>query len=138
MAKYSMNINEYVAKDKTYIETEEEFFDHIDTIKLAHFEGKVNIPTTECKRGNTTKVDHISSVFVTLEVFDKGMLRRMRWLEAKNKGCGYEVLKNGYVITVEYENEEDSIGCNKNFIYEPDDADSAFEMFSKICAMYKF
>lgn len=137
MAKYSRNINEYVAKDKTFIEDEQDYYDHIDTIKLNHFEGKINIPTTEFKRGKNVKTNHFSDVFVTLEVLEKGMLRQMRWLEAKNEGCGYEVLKDGYVITLEYENEEESIGCTKYFIYERGEADSAFEMFTKICNMYK-
>lgn len=135
MAQYTTRIDEYVSKEKTFIENEQDFFDHIDTIKLNHFEGKVNIPTSEFKHGKTVKTNHISNVFVTLELLEKGMLRNMRWLESKNQGCGYEVLKDGYVISLEYENEEESIGCTKYFIYE--DAESAFEMFTKICAMYK-
>ena len=135
MAQYSMNINEYVSKEKTFIDNEQDFYDHIDTIKLNHFEGKVNVPTTELKHGKTIRTNHFSSVFVTLELLEKGMLRQMRWLESQNKGCGYEVLKDGYVVSLEYENEEESIGCTKYFIYQ--DAESAFEMFTKTCAMYK-
>lgn len=137
MTKYSTNLDEYVSKDKSFIESEQEFFDHINTIKLNHFEGKVNIPTTEFKHGKSVKTNHISNVFVTLELLEKGMLRDMRWLESKSKGCGNEVLKDGYMISMEYINEEESIGCTKYFIYEPQDAESAFEMFTKICAMYK-
>ena len=135
MAQYSMNINEYVSKEKTFIDNEQDFYDHIDTIKLNHFEGKVNVPTTELKHGKTIRTNHFSSVFVTLELLEKGMLRQMRWLESQSKGCGYEVLKDGYVVSLEYENEEESIGCTKYFIYQ--DAESAFEMFTKTCAMYK-
>lgn len=137
MAQYSTHLDEYVSKEKSYIESEEEFFDHIDTIKLNYFEGTVNKPTTELKHGKTIKTNHISNVFVNLELLEKGMLRDMRWLESKSKGCGYEVLKDGYLISLEYENEEESIGCTKYFIYEPQDAESAFEMFNKIRAMYK-
>ena len=137
MAKYTTDINEYIAKDKSFIETEEEFFDHIDTIKLARFNGQVNIPTTEFNHGKSVKKNHISEVYITLELLEKGMLRNMRWLEAKHKGCGYVVLKDGYLVSLEYENEDDSIGCTKYFIYEQYDAESAFEMFTKICAMYK-
>jgi Aminopeptidase C len=135
MTKYSTSLNEYVSKEKSFIKSEQEFFDHIDTIKLNYFEGTVNKPTTELKHGKTIKVKHISNVFVTLELLEKGMLRNMRWLESKNQGCGYEVLKDGYVVSLEYENEEESIGCTKYFIYE--DAEAAFEMFNKIRAMYK-
>ena len=135
MAQYTTRINEYVSKDKTFINDEQDFYDHIDTIKLNHFEGKINIPTTEFKHGKTIKTNHFSSVFVTLELLEKGMLRQMRWLESQNKGCGYEVLKDGYVVSLEYENEEKSIGCTKYFIYQ--DAELAFEMFTKTCAMYK-
>jgi hypothetical protein len=135
MTKYSTSLDEYVSKDKTFFETEQDFFDHIDTIKLNHFEGKVNIPTTELKHGKSIKTNHFSSVIVTLELLEKGMLRQMRWLESKNKGCGHEVLKDGYVVSLEYENEEESVGCTKYFIYQ--DAESAFEMFTKICTMYK-
>ena len=135
MAQYSMNINEYVSKQKTFIKSDEEFYEHIDTIKLNYFEGKINKPTTEFKSGKTVKVNHISNVFVTLELLEKGMLRQMRWLESKSEGSGYEVLKDGYVVSLEYENEEESIGCTKYFIYQ--DAESAFEMFTKTCAMYK-
>lgn len=135
MTKYSTSLNEYVSKEKSFIKSEQEFFDHIDTIKLNYFEGTVNKPTTELKHGKSIKVKHISNVFVTLELLEKGMLRNMRWLESKNQGCGYEVLKDGYVVSLEYENEEESIGCTKYFIYE--DAEAAFEMFNKIRAMYK-
>lgn len=135
MTKYSTSLDEYVSKEKSFIESDQEFFDHIDTIKLNYFEGTVNKPTTEFKHGKTIKVKHISNVFVTLELLEKGMLRNMRWLESKNQGCGYEVLKDGYVVSLEYENEEESIGCTKYFIYE--DAEAAFEMFNKIRAMYK-
>lgn len=135
MTKYSTSLSEYVSKEKSFIESEQEFFDHIDTIKLNYFEGTVNKPTTEFKHGKTIKVKHISNVFVTLELLEKGMLRQMRWLESKNQGCGYEVLKDGYLVSLEYENEEESIGCTKYFIYE--DAEAAFEMFNKIRAMYK-
>lgn len=135
MTKYSTSLSEYVSKEKSYIENEQEFFDHINTIKLNYFEGTVNKPTTELKGGKTIKVKHISNVFVTLELLEKGMMRDMRWLESKNQGCGYEVLKNGYLVSLEYENEEESIGCTKYFIYE--DAEAAFEMFNKIRAMYK-
>ena len=135
MTKYSTSLSEYVSKEKSFIESDQEFFDHIDTIKLNYFEGTVNKPTTEFKHGKTIKVKHISNVFVTLELLEKGMMRDMRWLESKNKGCGYEVLKDGYMVSLEYENEEESIGCTKYFIYE--DAEAAFEMFNKIRAMYK-
>ena len=135
MTKYSTSLSEYVSKEKSYIENEQEFFDHINTIKLNYFEGTVNKPTTEFKHGKTIKVKHISNVFVTLELLEKGMMRDMRWLESKNQGCGYEVLKDGYLVSLEYENEEESIGCTKYFIYE--DAEAAFEMFNKIRAMYK-
>ena len=135
MTKYSTSLSEYVSKEKSFIESDQEFFDHIDTIKLNSFEGTVNKPTTEFKHGKTIKVKHISNVFVTLELLEKGMMRDMRWLESKNKGCGYEVLKDGYMVSLEYENEEESIGCTKYFIYE--DAEAAFEMFNKIRAMYK-
>lgn len=135
MTKYSTSLSEYVSKEKSYIENEQEFFDHINTIKLNYFEGTVNKPTTELKHGKTIKVKHISNVFVTLELLEKGMMRDMRWLESKNQGCGYEVLKDGYLVSLEYENEEESIGCTKYFIYE--DAEAAFEMFNKIRAMYK-
>ena len=135
MTKYSNSLKEYVSEKKTFIDNEQDFFDHIDTIKLNHFEGKVNVPTTELKHGKTIRTNHFSSVFVTLELLEKGMLRQMRWLESQNKGCGYEVLKDGYVVSLEYENEEESIGCTKYFIYQ--DAESAFEMFTKTCAMYK-
>lgn len=135
MTKYSNSLDEYVSKEKSFIESDQEFFDHIDTIKLNYFEGTVNKPTTELKHGKSIKVKHISNVFVTLELLEKGMLRNMRWLESKNQGCGYEVLKDGYVVSLEYENEEESIGCTKYFIYE--DAEAAFEMFNKIRAMYK-
>ena len=137
MAQYSTNLDEYVSKEKSSIENEQDFFDHIDTIKLNFFEGKINKPTTEFKHGKSVKVNHVSNVFVTLELLEKGMLRDMRWLESKNKGCGNEVLKDGYMISMEYINEEESIGCTKYFIYEVQDAESAFEMFTKICAMYK-
>lgn len=137
MAQYSTHLDEYVSKEKSYIESEQEFFDHIDTIKLNYFEGTVNKPTTEHKNGKTIKVKHISNVFVNLELLEKGMLRDMRWLGPKNKGYGHEVLKDGYLISLEYENEEESIGCTKYFIYEIQDAESAFEMFNKIRAMYK-
>ena len=137
MAQYTTQLDEYVSKDKTFITDEQDFYDHIDTIKLNHFEGRVNIPTTELKHGKTIKTNHFSNVFVTLELLEKGMLRQMRWVDSKSKGNGYEVLKDGYVISLEYENEEESIGCTKYFIYEPQDAESAFEMFTKICAMYK-
>lgn len=137
MTQYTTRIDEYVSKDKTFIEDEQDFFDHIDTIKLNHFEGKVNIPTTEFKHGKTVKTNHISNVFVTLELLEKGMLRHMLWVDSKSNGNGYEVLKDGYVISLEYENEEESVGCTKYFIYEPKDAESAFEMFTKICTMYK-
>lgn len=135
MTKYSNSLKEYVSEKKTFIDNEQDFFDHIDTIKLNYFEGKVNVPTTELKHGKTIRTNHFSSVFVTLELLEKGMLRQMRWLESQNKGCGYEVLKDGYVVSLEYENEEESIGCTKYFIYQ--DAESAFEMFTKTCAMYK-
>ena len=135
MTKYSTSLGEYVSKEKSFIESDQEFFDHIDTIKLNYFEGTVNKPTTEFKHGKTIKVKHISNVFVTLELLEKGMLRNMRWLESKNQGCGYEVLKDGYLVSLEYENEEESIGCTKYFIYQ--DAEAAFEMFNKIRAMYK-
>lgn len=137
MAQYSMRLDEYVSEKKTFIEDEQDFYDHIDTIKLNHFEGKINIPTTEFKHGKTVKTNHFSNVFVTLELLEKGMLRQMRWSESKSNGSGYEVLKDGYVISLEYENEEESVGCTKYFIYEPHEAASAFEMFTKICAMYK-
>lgn len=137
MAQYSTKLDEYVSKKKTFIENEQEFFDHINTIKLNRFEGTVNIPTTEHKGGKDVKVKHISNVFVTLEILEKGMLRDMRWLESTSKGCGYEVLKDGYLVSLEYENEEESIGCTKYFIYEVQDAEAAFEMFNKIRAMYK-
>ena len=135
MTKYSTSLNEYVSKEKSFIESEQEFFEHINTIKLNRFEGKVNIPTTEFKHGKSVKTNHISSVIVTLELLEKGMLRDMRWLESTSKGCGYEVLKDGYLVSLEYENEEESIGCTKYFIYQ--DAEAAFEMFNKIRAMYK-
>ena len=135
MTKYSTSLSEYVSKEKSFIESDQEFFDHIDTIKLNYFEGTVNKPTTEFKHGKTIKVKHISNVFVTLELLEKGMMRDMKWLESKNQGCGYEVLKDGYLVSLEYENEEESIGCTKYFIYE--DAEAAFEMFNKIRAMYK-
>ena len=74
MAQYSMNINEYVSKNKVFIKSDEEFYDHIDTIKLNYFEGKINKPTTEFKSGKTVKVNHISNVFITLELLEKGMI----------------------------------------------------------------
>lgn len=135
MTKYSTSLDEYVSKEKTFIKDEQDYYDHIDTIKLNHFEGKINIPTTEFKHGKSVKTNHFSSVVVTLELLEKGMLRHMRWVESKEEGNGYEVLKDGYVVSLEYENEEESIGCTKYFIYQ--DAESAFEMFTKICAMYK-
>lgn len=135
MTKYSTSLGEYVSKEKSFIENEQEFFDHIDTIKLNHFEGTVNKPTTEFKHGKSVKVKHISNVYVTLEILEKGMMRGMRWLESTSKGCGYEVLKDGYLIVLEYENEEESIGCTKYYIYE--DAEAAFEMFNRIRAMYR-
>lgn len=137
MSQYTTRIDEYVSKEKTFIENEQDFFDHIDTIKLNYFEGTVNKPTTELKHGKTVKTNHFSSVFVTLELLEKGMLRHMRWVDRESKGNGYEVLKDGYVISLEYENEEESVGCTKYFIYEPKDAESVFEMFTKICTMYK-
>lgn len=137
MAKYSTCLNEYVSEKKSFIEDEQEFFNYIDTIKLNHFEGTVNKPTTEFKNGKSIKIKHVSNVYVTLELLEKDMLRNMRWLESKNCGCGYEVLKDGYLVSLEYENEEESIGCIKYFIYEPQDAEAAFEMYTKICTMYK-
>jgi hypothetical protein len=137
MAKYSTQLDEYVSSKKSFIESEQEFFDHINTIKLNYFEGTVNKPTTEFKNGKSVKVKHISNIYVKLELLEKGMLRDMRWLESKSKGCGYEVLKDGYLVSLEYENEEESIGCTKYFIYEVQDAEAAFDMFNKIRAMYK-
>lgn len=135
MTKYSTSLNEYVSEKKSYIENEQEFFNYIDTIKLNHFEGTVNKPTTEIKHGKSVKVKHISNVYVNLEILEKGMLRNMRWLESTSKGCGYEVLKDGYLVSLEYENEEESIGCTKYYIYE--DAEAAFEMFNRIRTMYR-
>lgn len=123
MAQYKSDISEYVEEKATKITNSEKFYEHIDTSKLKVFEnGKDDV-------GVYTKVK--------LEYAIKGALRDMQWNEAKNYGTGYKVLKNCYIITYEMEDNDNSIYTIMRFIYEDDDAASAFEMMTKICNMLK-
>jgi hypothetical protein len=123
MAQYKTDINEYVEEKATKFTDTDEFYTHIDTSKLKVFEnGKDDV-------GVYTKV--------TLEYAIKNTLRDMKWNDAKNYGAGHKVLKNCYIITYEAEDNDNSIYTIMRYIYEEDDATSAFEMMTKICNMLK-
>lgn len=123
MTQYKTDINEYIEENATKIKDEEEFYGHVDTTKLKVFEnGKDDT-------GVYTKV--------TLEYAVKDALRDMKWNAVKNYGVGHKVLKNCYIITYEAEDNDNSIYTIMRYIYEADDADSAFEMMTKICNMLK-
>lgn len=123
MAQYKTDINEYVEEKATKITDAYEFYAHIDTSKLKVFKnGKDD-------KGIYTKV--------TLEYAIKNSLRDMKWNDAKNYGTGHKVLKNCYIITYEAEDNDNSIYTIMRYIYEEDDAISAFEMMTKICNMLK-
>lgn len=123
MAQYKTDINEYVEEKATKITNADEFYAHVDTSKLKVFEnGKDDT-------GVYTKV--------TLEYAIKNTLRDMKWIDAKDYGVGYKVLKNCYIITYEAEDNDNSIYTIMRYIYEKDDAISAFEMMTKICNMLK-
>lgn len=123
MAQYKTDINEYVEEKATKITDAEEFYTHIDTTKLKVF-----------KNGKDDKGVYTE---VTLEYAMKGTLRNMKWKDARNYGTGYNVLKNCYIITYEVEDNDTSICTRLYYIYEEDDATSAFEMMTKICNMLK-
>lgn len=123
MAQYKTDINEYIEAKATKITDEEEFYEHVDTAKLKVFEnGKDDT-------GVYTKV--------TLEYAVKDALRDMKWNTAKNYGVGHKVLKSCYIVTYEAEDNDNSIYTIMRYIYEEDDATSAFEMMTKICNMLK-
>lgn len=123
MAQYKTDINEYVDEKVTKFTDPDEFYDHVDTSKLKVFEhGKDDA-------GVYTKV--------TLEYAIKNVLRNMKWNDTKNYGTGHMVLKNCYIITYEAEDNDNSIYTIMRYIYEEDDATSAFEMMTKICNMLK-
>ena len=123
MTQYKTDINEYIEENATKIKDEEEFYGHVDTTKLKVFKnGKDDT-------GVYTKV--------TLEYAVKDALRDMKWNDAKNYGVGHKVLKNCYIITYEAEDKDNSIYTFMHYIYEANDADSAFEMMTKICNMLK-
>ena len=123
MAQYKTDINEYVEEKATKFTDAEEFYAQVDTSKLKVFEnGKDDT-------GVYTKV--------TLEYAIKNTLRGMKWNDAKNYGTGHKVLKNCYIITYEAEDNDNSIYTIMRYIYEEDDATSAFEMMTKICNMLK-
>lgn len=123
MAQYKTDINEYVEEKATKITNADEFYAHVDTSKLKVFEnGKDDT-------GVYTKV--------TLEYAIKNTLRDMKWIDAKDYGTGHKVLKNCYIITYEAEDNDNSIYTIMRYIYEEDDAISAFEMMTKICNMLK-
>lgn len=123
MAQYKTDINEYIEEKATKITDAEEFYEHADTAKLKVFEnGKDDM-------GVYTKV--------TLEYAIKNTLRGMKWNDAKNYGTGHKVLKSCYIVTYEAEDNDNSTYTTMRYIYEADDADSAFEMMTKICNMLK-
>lgn len=123
MAQYKSDLNEYVAEKATKITNADDFYSYIDTSKLKVFEnGKDDV-------GVYTKV--------TLEYAIKNSLRGMKWNDSKNYGTGNMVLKNCYIITYEAEDNDNSIYTIMRYIYEDDDAASAFEMMTKICNMLK-
>ena len=123
MAQYKTDINEYIEEKATKITDAEEFYKHVDTSKLKVFEnGKDDV-------GVYTKV--------TLEYAIKNSLRDMKWVDVKDYGVGHKVLKNCYIITYEAEDNDNSIYTIMRYIYEEDDATSAFEMMTKICNMLK-
>ena len=123
MAQYKTDINEYIEEKATKITNEEDFFEHADTAKLKVFEnGKDDT-------GVYTKV--------TLEYAVKDALRDMKWNDTKNYGVGHKVLKSCYIVTYEAEDNDNSTYTNMRYIYEADDAESAFEMMTKICNMLK-
>ncbi len=123
MAQYKSDLNEYVAEKATKIANEDDFYSYIDTSKLKVFEnGKDDV-------GVYTKV--------TLEYAIKNSLRGMKWNDSKKYGTGNMVLKNCYIITYEVEDNDNSIYTIMRYIYEDDDAASAFEMMTKICNMLK-
>ena len=123
MAQYKSDINEYVEEKVTKITSPEVFYAQVDTAKLKVFEnGKDDT-------GVYTKV--------TLEYAIKDSLRDMKWKDSKNYGVGNKVLKNCYIITYEAEDHDNSIYTIMRYIYEDDDATSAFEMMTKICNMLK-
>lgn len=123
MAQYKTDINEYVEEKATKITDADEFYTHIDTTKLKVF-----------KNGKDDKGVYTE---VILEYAMKGTLRNMKWKDARNYGTGYNVLKNCYIITYEAEDNDNSIYTRLYYIYEEDDATSAFEMMTKICNMIK-
>ena len=123
MAQYKTDINEYIEAKATKITGEEEFYEYVDTAKLKVFKnGKDDT-------GVYTKV--------TLEYAVKDALRDMKWNAAKNYGVGHKVLKSCYIVTYEAEDNDNSIYTIMRYIYEEDDATSAFEMMTKICNMLK-
>ena len=123
MAQYKTDINEYVEKEVTKITDADEFYTHIDTSKLKVFENG--------------KDDTVVYTKVTLERAFKNTLRNMEWNGDKNYGTGKKVLKDCYIITYEAEDNDNSIYTIMYYIYEEDDAISAFEMMTKICNMLK-
>lgn len=123
MAHYKNDINEYVAEKATKITDAEEFYKHIDTSKLKVF--------TNGNDGNGLYTK------VTLEYAVENSLRNMKWNDANNYGTGYKVLKNCYIVTYEVEDDDNSIYTIMRYIYEDNDATSAFEMMTKICNMLK-
>ena len=123
MAQYKTDINEYIEEMATKITDEEEFYEHVDTSKLKVFKNGKDAT------GVYTKV--------TLEYAVKDALRDMKWNDAKNYGVGHKVLKNCYIVTYEAEDNDNSIYTIMRYIYEEDDATSAFEMMTKICNMLK-
>ena len=123
MTQYKTDINEYIEEKATKITGEDEFYEHVDTAKLKVFEnGKDDT-------GVYTKV--------TLEYATKDALRDMKWNAAKNYGVGHKVLKSCYIVTYEAEDNDNSTYTIMRYIYEADDAESAFEMMTKICNMLK-
>lgn len=123
MAQYKIDINEYVEEKATKITNADEFYTHVDTSKLKVFTNGYE------DKGVYTKV--------TLEYAIKNTLRDMTWNDAKDYGVGHKVLKNCFIITYEVEDNDNSIYTIMRFIYEDDDATSAFEMMTKICNMLK-
>lgn len=123
MAQYKTDINEYIEEKATKINGEEEFYEHADTAKLKVFEnGKDDT-------GVYTKV--------TLEYAVKDAMRDMKWNDDKNYGVGYKVLKDCYIVTYEAEDNDNSTYTVMRYIYEKEDAISAFETMTKICNMLK-
>lgn len=139
MAKFSSRLEEFISKEVTVLKKMEEFYNHVNTIKLNRFTTKFNIPTQEFDKSKKkyVKVDHYSDVNVTIELLEKGMLRGMKWIDGKKHGVGHEVLKSGYYISLEVTNDDESTYSCKNYLYEDTDAAEAFDMFNRICAMYK-